>query len=75
MNNISIPNMVYDELLINDYKYNKILELVKRHSALVENDGLVLDVEFISELLNFISLNEELFYNSLVEKYKECQKR
>ena len=75
MNNISIPNMVYDELLINDYKYNKILELVKRHSALVENDELVLDVDFISELLNFISLNEELFYNSLVEKYKECQKR
>lgn len=69
---IIVPNDIYSQLLINDYKYNKIIELFKLYSELnYREDDLEMKGGFSDTFLGMIRLNENLIYESQLEKLIE----
>lgn len=70
-NKITIPNEIYKNLLINDYKYNQMINLFKIHSELnYHKDGLDMDSEFSDKFRDLFKVNENLIYESQLEKLK-----
>lgn len=74
MNNITITNFLYEELLIKSYKYDTFLKIFKSFSRINENGNFYLTFGVEQALTEFIKLNEELMYNDLIKKCEEDKK-